>query len=95
MCALDLHGFYLCLIKTWVCNFLFLLSFEYMVSWCDFTKQKYRFPSDFVFDSRIYPVRFRYRYIPFLFSSRKLNMKMENENGRGIFPTVPYRFHPY
>jgi hypothetical protein len=51
MCAPDLYGFYLCLIKTYVYNFLYLLlSFEYMVSWCDFTEQKYRFPSDFGFN---------------------------------------------
>jgi hypothetical protein len=65
---------------------------------CDFTEQKYWFPSDFgfnptgivsVFDYRIYPVRFRYRYIPFSFPSRKLNMKMKTvEVFYRPFPTV-------
>jgi hypothetical protein len=101
ICAPDLYGFYLCLIKTCVYNFLYLLlSFEYMFSWCDFTEQKYRFPSDFGFNPigsyrfsltvfirsfslPIYPV---FVFVP--------QVKYENENGRGILPTVPDRFHP-
>jgi hypothetical protein len=61
MCASDLHDFYLCLIKTCVCNFFYLLlSFEYMVLWCDFTKHKCRFPSDF----DIYPTGSHHFLIP-------------------------------
>jgi hypothetical protein len=81
--------------------FYLLLIFEYMVSWCDFTKQKYRFPSDFgIFPIGSYhfsiPV-----FIPFVFVtdiSRFVfvpQVKYENKNGRGIFPTFPDRFHPY
>jgi hypothetical protein len=41
------------------------------------------------FDYRIYPVRFRYRYIPFSFSSRKVNIKMKTvEVFSRPFPTV-------
>jgi hypothetical protein len=101
MCASDLYDFYLCLIKTCVYNFLYLLlSFEYMVLWCDFTEQNtgsrpisaltrpdrigFRFPYlSRSFSLPIYPV---FIFIP--------QVKYENENGRGILPTVPDRFHP-
>jgi hypothetical protein len=47
--------------------FYLLLSFEYMVSWCDFTEQNYRFPSDF----DVYPTgSYRFSipvFIPFVF----------------------------
>jgi hypothetical protein len=41
------------------------------------------------FDYGIYPIRFRYRYIPFSFSSRKVNIKMKTvEVFSRPFPTV-------
>ena len=68
MCAADLYGFYICLIKICVYNFLYLLLiFEYMVSWCGFTEQKYQFPSDFGFNPT---ESYRFSipvFIPFIF----------------------------
>jgi hypothetical protein len=71
-----------------------------MVSWCDFTDLKYRFPFDF----GIYPTgSYRFSitvFIPFVFVTDISRFhffpqgKYENENGRGIFPTIPDRFHP-
>jgi hypothetical protein len=81
--------------------FYLLLSFEYMVSWCDFTEQKYRFSSDSAL-TRPDRIVFRFPYLSRLFSLPiysvfvfVLQGKYENENGRGIFSTVPDCFHPY
>jgi hypothetical protein len=76
-----------------------LLSFEYMVSWCDFTEQKYWFRpiSSLTRPDRII---FRFLYLSRLFALPIYSVfvpqgKYENENDRGIFSTVLDRFHPY
>jgi hypothetical protein len=102
MCAPDLYGFYLCLIKTCVYNFLYLfLSFEYMFS-CVILPNKNISSHSILALTR--PDRIGF-LLPYLSRSFSLpiypvfvsipQVKYENENGRGILPTVPDRFHPY
>ena len=102
MCAPDLYGFYLCLIKTCVYNFLYLfLSFEYMFS-CVILPNKNTGSRPISALTRPDRIGFRLPYLSRSFSLPIYpvfvfvpQVKYENENGRGILPTVPDRFHPY
>jgi hypothetical protein len=101
MCAPDLHGFYLCLIKTCVCIFLFVVKF-WIYSFMVWFYQKNTDSRPISALTRPDRIVFRFPYLSRLFSLPIYPVfvfvpqgKYENENGRDIFPTVLDRFHPY